>query len=370
VGSKSQYSNSSGNDNTSFGFQALDATTTGSYNTAIGSEALGSNVTGNFNTALGRSALANMTGSSNTALGDLALSIFTGSTLTAVGAGALVSNTGFINAAAIGANSIVNASNKVRIGNSSVTVYENATGSWTTSDGRFKYNVEEEVKGLEFINALRPVVYNFDATKFEEFLRQNFPAELKEKQMNEMREELKKAAAIRQTGFIAQEVEEAAKKTGYNFNGVHVPVSNDDNYSVSYEKFVVPLVKAVQEQQKMIKDQQAAIEALQAKLGSNAVNGVIQMRTEGENDEILLGQNVPNPFDQSTLIPFRIPSTCKSASIMIAETATAKVIRLVPVSCKETQLIIDAGTLAAGTYVYTLYIDGQPYDSKQMMIVK
>ena len=47
---------------------------------------------------------------------------------------------------------------------------------------------------------------------------------------------------IRQTGFIAQEVLEAAQKTGYDFNGVHTPESATDNYCIGCEKMVVPLV--------------------------------------------------------------------------------------------------------------------------------
>jgi hypothetical protein len=51
----------------------------------------------------------------------------------------------------------------------------------------------------------------------------------------------------RMTGFIAQEVEAAAKKCEYDFSGVHAPTSPDRLYSLTYAEFVVPLVKAVQE---------------------------------------------------------------------------------------------------------------------------
>lgn len=52
-------------------------------------------------------------------------------------------------------------------------------------------------------------------------------------------------------------------ETGYNFNGIHKPENSNDNYSVAYSLFTVPLVKAVQEQQKMINDQKDMIEAQQ-----------------------------------------------------------------------------------------------------------
>lgn len=71
------------------------------------------------------------------------------------------------------------------------------------------------------------------------------------------------------TGFVAQEVEKAAKETGYDFSGVQRPSNPNKLYSIRYSEFVVPLVKAVQEQQtqieelkKMILLQQQEIEKL------------------------------------------------------------------------------------------------------------
>jgi len=49
------------------------------------------------------------------------------------------------------------------------------------------------------------------------------------------------------TGFIAQEVEQAARSVGYDFSGVDTPDNENDYYGLRYAEFVVPLVKAVQE---------------------------------------------------------------------------------------------------------------------------
>jgi hypothetical protein len=57
---------------------------------------------------------------------------------------------------------------------------------------------------------------------------------------------------IKFSGFLAQEVEQAAKESGYDFSGVKLPHNDHDLYTLSYEVFVVPLVKAVQEQQSLI----------------------------------------------------------------------------------------------------------------------
>jgi hypothetical protein len=55
------------------------------------------------------------------------------------------------------------------------------------------------------------------------------------------------------TGFLAQEVEQAAKSLGYNFSGVDKPKDDTkQTYALRYSDFVVPIVKAMQEQQQQI----------------------------------------------------------------------------------------------------------------------
>ena len=71
-----------------------------------------------------------------------------------------------------------------------------------------------------------------------------------------------KAENFIQTGFIAQEVEKTALALGYHFDGVNAPQNITDTYSISYSQFVMPLVKAVQEQQQMIEKQQTTIKEL------------------------------------------------------------------------------------------------------------
>ena len=54
------------------------------------------------------------------------------------------------------------------------------------------------------------------------------------------------------TGFIAQDVEKAARELGFDFSGVDAAKNAKDLYGLRYSEFVVPLVKAVQEQQEEI----------------------------------------------------------------------------------------------------------------------
>ena len=66
------------------------------------------------------------------------------------------------------------------------------------------------------------------------------------------------------TGFVAQDVEKAAKSLNYNFSGVDAPKNDKDLYGLRYAEFVVPLVKAVQEQQVLIETLQKEINRLKS----------------------------------------------------------------------------------------------------------
>jgi hypothetical protein len=281
-GSGALYSNTTGNNNTANGVEALRFNTTGYQNTATGIGALSLNTTGFQNTANGSGALNfNTTGYENTANGSAAL-LFntTGNYNTANGTGALQSNTtgnnntalGHIanvssgnlsNATAIGNIATVSASNRVRIGNSSVSRIGGQVAWTNLSDGRIKENVQEAVPGLSFISQLRPVTYTLNTRKQDEITMQAMPDSIKEKRMLSDADYLESSSIVR-TGFIAQEVEAAAQKVGFDFDGVSTPDNETDLYGIRYAEFVVPLVKAMQEQQEMIDGQQEVIDGQQA----------------------------------------------------------------------------------------------------------
>jgi len=316
------YSNIDGNRNTADGYLALRYNTTGRYNTATGDEALNLNTTGDYNTANGYLALySNTTGYANTANGDEALSHnTTGNSNTATGYWALYSDTtgysntangqyalfyetsqsnntavgfsagdyysstnstflgataypnasGYDNSMCLGYGSRITASNQVRVGNTSVTSIGGQVGWTTLSDGRYKKSVSENVPGLAFISKLKPVTYTMDVDAIDAVLRP--PRQLHEGQSQEDLKPSAEETASKQTqsqivytGFIAQEVEQAAQEVGYDFSGVDAPKNDKDMYGLRYAEFVVPLVKAVQEQQQMIKELQKRIEELEKK---------------------------------------------------------------------------------------------------------
>jgi len=242
------------NGNTAIGAQTLYFNTN-SFNTAVGYQALFNDILHN-NTAVGAQAMVNdVSGEFNTALGANTLATdINGEENTAVGTYADVAADGLINATAVGFGAVVDASNKVRIGNTYVTAIEGQVPFTTPSDGRFKFNVREDVKGLDFILKLRPVTYQFNTKKEEDFIK-GVQTAYEPATSNE-------AMMIRRTGFIAQEVERAAKSSGYDFDGLKIPRTEKEYYSLSYSSFVVPLVKAVKEQEGVIRQQEQRIDDL------------------------------------------------------------------------------------------------------------
>ncbi len=133
----------------------------------------------------------------------------------------------------------------------------------------------ENVSGLNFILGLRPVTFNFDMNAISNKLQENITFDKNgiEKHIEEspkMIQSREKKSKTRRVGFIAQEVESLVNKLGIDFDGVEKPENEDDFYRLRYSEFVVPLVKGMQEQQKMIEELKNEVQELKDKLNNLA----------------------------------------------------------------------------------------------------
>ena len=186
------------------GFNSLVNNITGNSNTASGVYALNKNTTGDYNVAVGEYALnANTTGSNNTGIGK----------------GADVTSGDFTNATAIGYQAKVDASNKVQIGNTSVTVIEGQVGLTITSDARLKEDITVVDAGLALVNDLNPVSYH---------------------RINSSSDDI-------EMGLLAQEVEEVLAAHGLSNSGMVHQASEDAYRSVRYNDLLAPMIRAIQE---------------------------------------------------------------------------------------------------------------------------
>lgn len=382
VGATSFYSNTLGAENCAFGTNTLGTNSTGNANTACGFYAL-YNSNGSVNTAVGKYALLdNTTGGGNVALGvDAGIHNTTGNYNTACGISALVDNTTGSNnsglgnnaktsvgnltlATAIGALATVNASNKVRLGDASITVVEGQVGYSFPSDARFKENIKNDVKGLDFILALQPVSYNFNRLKFAKHVKQHLNPEMEELLVAESQK--------RSVGFLAQDVEKSIQQTGFTaFDALHTPTNETDNYSLGYAEFTVPLVKAVQELSKQNTELKNAIAEMKAQyesLSQDAASKISSSAIFAQDGKLF--QNQPNPFNQSTIIRYQLSGDAKSGVIVIRDLSGNLVKSIAVNNTDKGQVTVNANELATGTYTYTLEVAGLSTDTKLMVVTK
>ncbi len=362
VGSKSLES-SSGFGNTGVGFQSL-MSNSGDGNTALGSYALFGDREngGDYNTAVGSNSLQNSAASYNTAVGSFALSTSWpvdshGDQNTALGVSSGPGVDNLSNTTSLGMSAKTTASNQVRIGNSEVTSIGGQVSWSTLSDGRFKRDLKEDVSGLAFVNKLRPVSYTIDKGAIQDFLA--IPDSLRQTLSGA------KEKPIRQTGFVAQEVEVIMKKSGYVFSGVDSPKNDKDPYGIRYAEFVVPLVKAVQELSAKNDDQQKQIDQLLTQLSKTE-----KSINELQSSEISLLQNNPNPFSVNTEIKMVLPESAINANIIVYNLEGKQLRDLQVKERGNASVNILGNELSAGMYIYALIVDGQVVDTKRMILTK
>jgi trimeric autotransporter adhesin len=355
LGMECLYFNTTGNYNSAFGMGALKSNTEGTSNTAGGLYAMLSNTAGSSNTAYGAGALSyNTIGNGNTALGNNSLSYSTtGSNNTAIGNNSGPTLNNCSNTTSIGAGALVTGSNQIRIGNSSV-ISIGGQVSWTTfSDGRFKTDIKEDVAGLDFISRLRPVSYSMDQDKIDSFMG----IAKQDGAQNPRR-------TTRQTGFIAQEVDALINESGYAFHGVEVPQNDRDPYAIRYAEFVVPLVKAVQELNAKLIEQQKTIDAL---TGGMAVKGFV---IESDSEKSELFQNNPNPASMDTEIRMTIPGKVNNATLYIYDINGNQIQTRIITGRGNVVTKVDGDSLGAGIYLYALATDNHVTEAKRMILTK
>jgi hypothetical protein len=353
--------------NVAIGYQAMHGSSsltanTGNRNTAVGYQSLVDYTTGGDNTALGTQALLNATtGSTNTAVGSLALSILsTGSNNTGVGRNANISTGTLNNATAIGYNSSANASNKVRLGNSSVTVVEGQVAYTNPSDARFKNAVREDVQGLALILKLRPVSYTFDRLAFAKHVHED----------TDGREgELAAASEARTVGFLAQEVEKTVDELHFTaFDAVHAPENPTDNYGLAYAQFVVPLVKAVQELHAENDELRAELERMRTELLDRVEK--IENSALGTDREQRPGvlHVFPDPANEMLQLEVPAASVGRPAMLELLDAAGKKVIAQQEPALPAIARVDLPATLQGGVYVLVLRVEGHSPRSASVIV--
>jgi hypothetical protein len=82
----------------------------------------------------------------------------------------------------------------------------------------------------------------------------------------------------------------------------------------------------------------------------------------------VLYQNIPNPYNETSIIRYYLPTSIYKASIIFSDTS-GKILSNVNLDKRgEQEMIINRQGMAAGMYYYTLFIEGRKFDSKKMIL--
>ena len=213
----------------------------------------------------------------------------------------------------------------------------------TTSDLRLKENVTNLNNNLAIgiLSQLRPVSFTFkrDSTIFY----------------------TSKDSSRIHYGLIAQEVRTILPDL----------VSEDGAgyLSVNYTELIPFLLQAINTQQKQI-------EALSEEINMLSNNSAVQkVSAKGRSNNLdieqaLLYQNNPNPFTIDTEIEYFLPQNTQVANLYVYNMNGLQRAEYPISSLGSGSVVINAGNLDAGMYLYSLIADGQIVDTKRMILTK
>jgi len=230
------------------------------------------------------------------------------------------------------------------------------TGIFIDSDKRLKQNAKDFKYGLKEVMKLQPMTYDYTGKGGTISGRYNI-------------------------GLFAQDLQKIAPELVSEYTHVEEnqegEIVSEKEYLKIYDtgiKYI--LVNAIQEQQEIIKTQDEKIATLEDRLVkietllSSQDTDINQQSIQLDGRGAYLEQNQPNPFNSNTLIRYNVPADVKDAIVNVFD-VNGQLIHSEVITRKglgEVQL--KSGTVAAGTYSYSLVIDGQVIDTKRMVIVK
>jgi len=173
------------------------------------------------------------------------------------GAGAMSNN--YSNVTCLGSFSVATGSDQIQLGDSATTTYVYGTVQ-NRSDARDKADVQETELGIEFILGLRAKQGRWDIREDYREIDEEGNVTLIEKDGSRKRTRMHQ-------WFIAQEVAELCERLGVDFGGLqhHAINGGEDVFSLGYDEFIPPTIKAVQQCWERLDAIEARLSALEVK---------------------------------------------------------------------------------------------------------
>ncbi|MEM9391925.1 MAG: tail fiber domain-containing protein, partial [Bacteroidota bacterium] len=258
-------------------------------------------------------------------------------------------NQGGISLGRLNAALLPNTPNNIDIGTSS-SAWDDifADNFINISDERAKDKIEPTTYGLSHIQKLNPVIYQW----------KNRPEELAH------------------VGLIAQEVLEVIpeavydpyKDIQYDEQGKALPVDENARYGIRYHELIPVMIKAIQELNSQVEEQEKLIAELTERKGENTRTGKASEPDLDQEGVFELYQNAPNPFNQSTAIRYYLPEDIQKAQLFLYDVNGLQVKAMEISQRGKGEVNILGSELSAGIYFYTLFADGQVSQTRKMIL--
>lgn len=241
-----------------------------------------------------------------------------------------------------------------------------------TSDLNLKKEIQAIQNGIATVSQLNPVTFEFKQEEYPSIglsggTNYGFIAQEVEKILPDLVREEHHPAQYDKEGNL---VHEALKFKSMNYQGI-IPV----------------LTKAIQEQNELINDLNSRLSQLEnclsrilpslcqinhGEIRENSIDkqqfleNIMNVELSGQ-ETIILNQNIPNPFAESTMITYNIPENVKSAQLHFYD-ALGKLIKTVDLTSRGSGYIhVFGADLATGAYTYALVADGQIVSTRKMV---
>ena len=225
-----------------------------------------------------------------------------------------------------------------------------STQTYQGSDRKLKDNIENETNVLEQIAKLRPVTYTHRDVEGINLPNGN------------------------QHGFIAQELAEVFQELTRD---IRQPVLDDEGKVTSYLEFkAVNYVGLISVLTSGIQELNEELTTVRQELDDLKAEGNLKLQTV-QNDlnaeGYKLEQNVPNPFQDRSIIRYELAPGIETASRLRSMSVSifnlnGGFIKSYPVDGQSGQITVLASDIGKGMFIYSLTKDGQPIISKKMVI--
>ncbi len=175
------------------------------------------------------------------------------------------------------------------------------------------------------------------------------------------------------------------QKYGFTFETIEknfpelIAIDSNGYKYVNYTDLIPVLIAAIQMQQRTLDRQNVLLEEQANQLSlfsstyridaNDSISAKSVLRTSLQDNPILY-QNSPNPFNSITTIEYYVPTSATSATLYVFDLQGNSKLTLPIETFGNGSVNISAQALSAGMYVYTLVVNNNIVDSKRMILTE